>query len=156
MISVLPLVNGYFHALQVTSELFSCLLKSTPVSQKHLVQNQNHTAVQHLYESSDFGGSTGGFDSDLPTASEILNLPICSHSSLCWSAEKLLNGVTLRVRRLGAGEGLLPFIQGKGEDPDCLNFSAGFNRSYYLLSQPNPAYGLWLAHSERAQRLQRP
>lgn len=43
--NILPLVNGYFHPLQVTSDFFSRLLASTPVSQKHLVQQIKHTAV---------------------------------------------------------------------------------------------------------------
>lgn len=58
MKNILPLVNGYFHPLQVTSDFFSCLLASTPVSQKHLVQQIKHTAVQDMSESSDLDGST--------------------------------------------------------------------------------------------------
>lgn len=47
-----------FPCSAMTSELFSHLLESTPISQKHLVQNQKYTAVQDLHEFSDFGGFT--------------------------------------------------------------------------------------------------
>lgn len=46
-----------FPCSTTTSELFSHLLECTPISQKHVVQNQKYTAVQDLYEFSDFGGS---------------------------------------------------------------------------------------------------
>lgn len=43
-----PISKWLFLCSTVTSELFSCLLKSTPISQKHLVQNQKYTAVQDI------------------------------------------------------------------------------------------------------------